>query len=326
MDSIAIQVETTSARSQERLSWWRWIRLGTGFLLLLGLLTFKVRVSEIAAAASRCSMTWILLAGSLHAIGLLLSALRWRMLLQAQGREAPLRALLRLYLAAGFFNFVLPARFGGDLYRVAGARSFHPSLLTRFAVVSVEGFSSICALLLISSAAALNPSMQPFFVPGAAFAVLCAGALVIALPLFSRRFTERLKAGAASFPALYQAADVLSRFAHARRKVGAAFLLSLLLQLNVILYYYWICRGLGVAASFSHLCLIVPLVVLVQLIPLTPNAIGIREVTSVFLLGRIAGIAAPQTLALCLWDYLLSYAYALVGGILYLTRRTARFE
>lgn len=320
MDTIAVRIETPAAQPQERLNRLLWLRLAAGLLLLFALLTFKVRASEIAAAVSSSTMGWIVLAGSLHAAGLLFSACRWRMLLLSQGRRAPLSALLRLYLAAGFFNYVLPARVSGDFYRVAGAKNISPSLFTRIAVVSVEGFSSICALLLISAAAlALDPSM-PIHVHRAAFSALCAGAASIAFLLFSRRLHERLKTWAAGAPRLLQAAGVLSRFAHARWKVSAAFLLSLLLQLNVILYYYWICRGLGAAVSFSHLCLTVPLVVLVQLLPLTPNSIGVREVTSVFLLGHIAGVAAPQTLALCLWDYVLSFAYALLGGILYLTR------
>lgn len=328
MDQIAFRIETDSFSPQNRLKRRHWWKLLAGLMLLAGLLLFKVRVSEIAVQLRHSILPWIVLAGSLHVAGLFISALRWRLLLRAQGQKTRLMPLLRLYLSAGFLNYFLPTRVGGDIYRAAsGCKSTLP-LVTRFAVVFVEGFSSFCALLMICAAAAtLDPSQAhaPQFTN--VLAVVSLVFLLFAPVLCCHRFTGwlRNRAGESTGRAsalLVQTGEALSGFSHARGRVSGALFLSLLLQVNVILYYYFIFRALAAGVSFSHLCLVVPGVIFIQMIPLTPHAVGVREVTSVYLLGRFAGVAGSQTLALCAWDYVLAFSYALLGGILYIFQKT----
>lgn len=332
MDQIALRIETNSVPPQNRLKGWHWWKLPAGLLLITGLLLFKVRASEIAVQLRHSILPWIVLAGSLHLVGLFLSAFRWRLLLLAQGQKTQLTSLLRLYLSAGFLNYFLPARVGGDFYRMASACKSTLPLVTRFAVVFVEGFSSLCALLMIcAGATALNSPLAHIAKPTTVFACLCLLCLALAPTLCDRRFTGRLRKEPSGPPGkvravLMQTADVLARFSDARWRVSGALLLSLLLQVNVVLYYYFIFRALGAGVAFSHLCLVVPGVILIQMVPLTPNAVGVREVTSVYLLGHFAGVAGSQTLALCAWDYVLAFSYAVLGGIFYILQRTHHGE
>ena len=53
----------------------------------------------------------------LHFVGLFLSACRWRLLLNAQGIDASLRALSSSYMVGFFFNTFLPTTVGGDITR-----------------------------------------------------------------------------------------------------------------------------------------------------------------------------------------------------------------
>jgi uncharacterized membrane protein YbhN (UPF0104 family) len=63
-----------------------------------------------------------------------------------------------------------------------------------------------------------------------------------------------------------------------------------------------------------------PLLICVQLIPLTPNGLGVREFTYIYLLGSV-GVNEAQAVAFSLWDYILSFLYGILGGLLYLTKK-----
>ena len=100
---------------------------GIGILILLFL--FKVKIGQVAFELRFSHLNWILLAASLHVIGLLISAYRWQLLLSTQEVHAPLWQLLQSYLIGGFFNNFLPTRVGGDVYRMADSRKYRGSLL-----------------------------------------------------------------------------------------------------------------------------------------------------------------------------------------------------
>lgn len=305
-----------------------WLKLAAGILLLALLLTFQVRPADVVREFGQTQFRWILLAGALHIIGLLLSAYRWQLLLSAQKIEAPLTALVQSYLIGGFFNNFLPTRIGGDVYRVVDSKKYSGSLLRPFAVIFVERLTGIYGLLLIGiCAVAFYPRFSEIKALAIALFVLAVAALAAILlfygsPAFGgflRHSVNRLPEQVASkVLALF---DSFWYFSRSKVVVFNVFLLGLLLQLNVILYYYLIARGLAMPLSLLEASVVMPILICVQLLPLTPNGIGVREFSYVYLLAPF-GVNRGLSVAFALWDYILTFFYGLIGGVLYLLKKS----
>jgi uncharacterized membrane protein YbhN (UPF0104 family) len=72
--------------------------------------------------------------------------------------------------------------------------------------------------------------------------------------------------------------------------------------------------------SFLETCIVMPILICIQLLPLTPNGIGVREFSYIYLLKGL-GVTEGMAVAFSVWDYILTFAYGVVGGILYLFKK-----
>ena len=99
-----------------------------------------------------------------------------------------------------------------------------------------------------------------------------------------------------------------------------AFLLSIALQGNVIMFYTLTAWSLNIDISLSQFCLITPLTIFVMMLPISINGVGLREnVLAVFLAWYDVGIAEAVAFAWLL--YLGSLIFGMLGAILYSMRR-----
>lgn len=304
-----------------------WLKLAVGILIVVILLLFKVNAKDIGRTIQDSNLLWIVAAGALHIIGLLLSAYRWQVLLSVHDVKAPLWDLIQSYLIGGFFNNFLPTRVGGDVYRMVDSKRYSGTLLRPFAVIIVERLSGIYGLLLIGVAAV---SLYPRFhevraLAIALFALAIGGLLAILVFYGSERFGEWLKRMASKLPAKFSAHilgifDAFWHFSKSKSVVLYAFFLGLLLQFNVILYYFFIAQGLGMNLSLMEASIVMPILICIQLLPLTPNGIGVREFSYIYLMKPF-GVSEAQAVAFSIWDYVLTFAYGLIGGILYLLKK-----
>lgn len=171
--------------------WRRPFTMAVAAALALALLYYSLRDvnwREFAGIVSGASPTGLILTAAIGTCGLLLRALRWRILLNAEGTVSVRTAFLAI--AAGFFgNSFLPAR-AGDLVRTFMISSRYP-LDSRFVLTTAlaERVVDGVALVVIASAILLTVPLPLGWLAGALkpVAVLgLIGVLVIALaPLLS---------------------------------------------------------------------------------------------------------------------------------------------
>ena len=76
---------------------------------------------------------------------------------------------------------------------------------------------------------------------------------------------------------------------------------------------------LGMAVSLWYFLVIVPLVGLVESVPVSIYGIGLRDVSYVYLLGLV-GVSKPQALSLSVVYVVLTVFYALFGGLVFALR------
>ena len=103
------------------------------------------------------------------------------------------------------------------------------------------------------------------------------------------------------------------------RVLFIAFIASILLQINVILYYYFIGVSLDLGVSLLYFSMIVPIALVVLLVPFSINGIGIREGIFIFLLTEL-GVLPKDAIALSWISFGLLLTHGIIGGIIFALR------
>src|SRR5262249_9235770 len=229
-------------------------------------------------------------------------------------------------------NIFLPAGLVGVFPRLIHPKRYSGSLPSPAAVIVVERLSGIYGLLLIGvTAVAFYPrfeEVKPLAM--ALFALTIGGFLAILIFYGSESFGLWLKRMIGKLPAKISAKllSIFESFWYFSRSKGTvfyAFVLGILLQLNVILYYFFIAQGLRMNISLQEASIVMPILICIQLLPLTPNGVGVREFSYIYLMKPF-GVSEAQAVAFSFWDYILTFAYGLIGGILFLFQRKDRKE
>jgi uncharacterized membrane protein YbhN (UPF0104 family) len=269
------------------------LRLAVSAALVAWILR-RTPFQEVGAAFRSADLRFVLPALALQLLDTLVSVRRWRLLIRAQGGEAPFAGLVRAYFVGIFFNNLLPSTIGGDTVRVVHTARLGLGRARALGVIFVDRFLGLLALLLFAIVGALAAGRIAWMTAGAAVLGLAAGLLFLRLKLQWRW-------------------DVLAR----------ASGWSLLLQISVVLGGWCLARALHVPIPLPYFFLIVPLALIVMMLPVSINAIGVRESSWAFF---FAAFGAPAALGVAVaWlSYGLVLLQALIGGAVYAAGRLPR--
>lgn len=303
------------------------LKLAVSLSILVIILTTQTSLREIGGVLRTVNPYWLALAFSLHAVGLFASAFRWQILARAQGDDVPLGFLAQSYLVAQFFNNFLPTRFGGDIVRIWDGSRYSKSLVKSSAIVMVDRFSGVIVLFLMAVVASLFRIDMARRIP-VVWVSLLLGLLgltlaaVFFLPVFARKFASlRLKGLLDSLRGkvlLFR--ETILHYRTQKRAFLRATFWAVLLQLNVILYYFLIGQALHLNIHFIDYFIFIPIVLVIQIIPITINGLGLRE-GSYIEIFKFYGISARSAVSFSLVDVGFNLVLGLVGGIIYVARR-----
>ena len=297
-------------------------------LALLAFILFKqTSLREIGEVLRTVDWRWLPPAFSLHAFGLFSSAFRWQILARAQGDEIPLGFLAKSYLVGQFFNNFLPTNFGGDIVRIWDGSRYSKSLVKSSAIVLVERFTGISVLFLMAVVASLFRIEMAREVPVVLAALLLGLLGFAAIALFLTGFAARLLTALPlrGLPDRLRNKTLLFRetILHYKTQKGPfarATFWALLLQLNVVVYYYLIGRALHLNIQFIDYFIFIPLVLIILTIPITISGLGLRE-ESYIEIFKYYGIGAQAAVSFSLIGVAFNLVIGVIGGIIYVTRR-----
>ncbi|MGH2571443.1 MAG: lysylphosphatidylglycerol synthase domain-containing protein, partial [bacterium] len=130
-----------------------WWKLAVSLVLLGWLARRYGGDPSFRATLARLDAASFLTAEAVVVGGLVLSALRWRILLGAAGVPLGLGPAIRLYLVGYFFNFFLPTTVGGDVARAMGVGKGTPLPVVAGSILveRLVGFGSLLAVGIIAS-------------------------------------------------------------------------------------------------------------------------------------------------------------------------------
>jgi uncharacterized membrane protein YbhN (UPF0104 family) len=133
-----------------------------------------------------------------------------------------------------------------------------------------------------------------------------------------RRWLRRLPWG----ETLDRALEACRLFGRSWPDLLKALAWSMVLNTVCVLQILCLAKGLGLSIPWLLMYAVVPVVICVSALPITPSGLGLRENLYVLMLAA-PGIAVPatQSLSLSLLAYAGSLAWSLIGGLVYLAVR-----
>jgi glycosyltransferase 2 family protein len=296
----------------------------------LALLAYLFSTTDLAALKERIRTgdTFLLVfCMAIYGLIIAISIWRWKLLLHTQGYRATMSHLSASYLVATFFNNFLPSNIGGDVIRVRDSSRLTGSTTASVAVVIIDrilGFGALYALAVVAYAAG-GPSVRGL--AGALPTLIGLAAVFGSLAyIFFRAGTARrgmALLGLTQLPWARSKFEVVQNAVHVyRAEVGAvwtALLGSIALQALVVYYYYNIARSLHIPLPLSVCFLMVPLVSLVQALPISFNGWGVRESIFILYFTQI-GLPRESAMAFSLVGAGLMVLLSLSGAVVWTSR------
>jgi uncharacterized protein (TIRG00374 family) len=317
--SASGEPSTTNTASHIR----RIARYGVGIGLLVALAIYA-DPAAIFSAFKDISLGDLALLALISFLLILVSVVKWQAFLLHLGISATLRRLFGLYLLGYFVNLLMPSVLGGDvvrsLYVAKDADRAHSVSATL-----LERYTGLMAMLLM---AIVGVWWAPHVTDPIKLVVVVVtlGALVGSGFLFSRMTTW-----------LMECLRIPERFVSLARKVedGLVFGIQnkrLVVRALVLSFLFHMLTVANTAAAgwavgwdsipVGELFVVVPLILLVGAIPISPQGLGLQEGAFVFFLHSL-GCTTGQALALALLLRAKSYVLAVFGGLAWLRLRSS---
>ena len=296
----------------------------------VALIWYLLSITEFSAVfASLASATpfWLFLSFITLILGKIITSYRWQVLLKAQEIEVPLRFLIGSVFVGQFFNSFLPTTIGGDAMRAYDTATLSQDSTKSVVSVFADRLIGVFALALLAVVAlgigfASGLEVSFYVIPVVLVFFLCSFGILLIFNARLLGFLQqllgivRLDKAAAKLDEAYQSFNTLRT---EPRVLTIAMLASLVLQINVILFYYFIGVSLDLGVSFLYFAMIVPVALVVLLVPFSINGIGIREGIFVYLLTGI-GVPTQDAIALSWISFGLMLTQGIIGGIIFALR------
>lgn len=296
---------------------------------VIAYLVWRIDLGQTADLLADSKPGYVLGAFSIFLATTWVMAWRWQLLLAAKGMHEPIGWLTRLYFVGYAAGQILPTAIGGDAVRIIeharrrpNARADAAAAVLMERVVGAAGVLLVVAVGIAIAAGRYDDVRSLIFVE-VVFVALTA--LVVA-GLFSVRAGRMLERRV--FPLgrrlrLEGPVSSLYRAMHEYRDAPRVLLLVLVVTMAVQfvrIVAIWLCgEAVGVDVSPLVYFILGPLLFLIQMVPVTLNGLGVREVFFVEFLTRF-DVSEPAALATGLLFYAVTITVALPGAFILLWR------
>lgn len=284
-------------------------------LLKIGQLLKNSRVEYIAASFM------------IHLLCIGMLTFRWRILLKIQGITLKFNRLYAYYLIGFFFNNFLPTNIGGDVARVYYVGKPENKMPESFAAVFMDRFIGFITIFVLAIVA-MSLHSKWFKNRPAIFAVLlfAFGIGAVFWILFDSSMRVRIKAiiGKVGFmhinEKLTRFYQVIQVFRGHTKTIAAAFVISVIYQLTLVVMNLFAAKAVGVSPTFMSLFFTIQITTLICLIPISINGLGVRETLYVKILNS-SGIVSEKILVFQVILLIINYVESLLGGFCFMLKK-----
>jgi arylsulfatase A-like enzyme/uncharacterized membrane protein YbhN (UPF0104 family) len=307
----------------------KWLRLGLKVAVsaaIISLIFYKIfqrqEADTLWAHVAELRLWLVALCAVSFGIAICANILRWNLLLKGQGIHAPAGYLASTFMIARFFGAA------GGLIGQSGFRLYDLSRRTKktaraAASIGIELVIGNMAMGLVSVFSCLF-GLRYVGQTGVVMLALFFGALIavtftiLAKPRFVRTLAQRLPAGIAA--RLQNAVDAVCAYEGKGGLLTRSVLLGVVIHVGNNMVYVLAAKALGVDLPIMELFFVSTLQNIVSHLPITPNGVGLREMTAVGLYTAV-GLPADQAVLIPIVGFSVDMAISAMGGVLLLLRR-----
>jgi uncharacterized protein (TIRG00374 family) len=284
---------------------------------------WAVDASLVYDALSRISSSDIVILAAISFLLIGASVWKWGCFLAYLGISAGFWRLFRLYLIGYFVNVFTPSFVGGDVVRslyigssVDKAHAVSATFLERYTGVVAMLAMALCAVFLSDAATFEIQLLVVSLSVGCGLATwfIFAGTL--------GTLAGRLRAPEKILRIIDRVHEGLVWGVEDFRLVAKALVISLMFHLLTVINTAAVASAIGWSTvPWTSLVIVVPLILIVGAVPISPQGLGIQEGAFVFFLSSV-GATTDQALAIALVLRVKSYLLAICGGLLWLGIRS----
>ncbi|WP_176712575.1 lysylphosphatidylglycerol synthase transmembrane domain-containing protein [Acidithiobacillus ferrivorans] len=262
---------------------------------------------------------WFVAAVLSYAMNLSVSAIRWRIILMAMERSAPMLWLLRLNWVGAYFNQVLPGSVSGDVIRAWYTRHQTHSMPLALAAVFGDRFMGLGALIAIAAVAFVLGGARVGLLPqmGWTIGILIFAYVLIVFLILSPLLNFLEKFAGKLGEKLHDIRLGMAALLRHRLALGGTIALSFVVQFFSILTFWLLARALGEAPDAVAIWVVWPVISLFLALPISFAGWGLREGLMVFYLSYLH-MGHDQALALSLLLGFTGVLTSLPGALLWI--------
>lgn len=305
-------------------------------LALFVVILAKTGVARIADVFRSADGQKLVLAPLFIVAIIALRGARWKYLMRTVGIEYSWWRSATVWTIGFFAAAVTPAKVGDAVRAVYLREDSGRSFGEAFSTVFVDRLCDLLFVLLMGVVSVLVYSKYYIQVPSAWF-VVGASAVILLLvyvvlnrkimraivePFFNalvpKKYKERFSI---TFGSFY---DSLGVYGGARGGLALALLLTASCWAAIFSLAYYMTRVLGVGIDARYLILIMPIVTLVELIPVSVSGLGTRDMTVIYFFGAV-GISSAPAVGFSIGYVLVGTGLTVLLGFFFWLRRPVRF-
>jgi glycosyltransferase 2 family protein len=290
----------------------------------LALLFTSVDRSSLLTIVQRASGIHIAYLALITVALIYCSVLKWRLFLGEYEYCPTVAQLFRLYVVGYFVNSFLPSSLGGDAHR-SWQVGKSTGQTEAFAATFLERYTGFVAMLILG---VIMMWFSPLVPLNTRAALLAVAMITFGVSIFA--FSSALLSVLASLPVPAKILKIAQRLHQALHvAMGNPLLVAKAMALSFTFHSLTIINTLAACwvvgwfgAPTAELFVVVPLILLIGAIPLTPSGIGIQEGAFYFFLHAL-GASPEQALGVGLVLRAKTLVLAACGGGLWLVGRGA---
>ncbi|MBI2557996.1 flippase-like domain-containing protein [Candidatus Woesearchaeota archaeon] len=287
----------------------------------------KVDVSKLLTALSSINAVFFSLALLSHFVAIPIAAYMLKLSLYVNNINLNLKPLMGINLIGSFFNNFLPTAIGGDIAKVYYISSYSKNNLVSIITVLFNRMVGFFCLLvlgvvgLIFGYGIVNDISIAIAVIGLLFLFLLLLFFIWDKNIMGRfKYITKIVSMIDKREIIKKSYENFNKYKQHKKEVLFIFLLSFLIQLIVMLYYYLIILSLNLKVPIFYLLMVVPLITIIEVLPLSVGGIGVRESATFYFFTKI-GIEPHSAVLIGFINYILRVLLSFVGGIIFMFRR-----
>ncbi|UCF20469.1 MAG: flippase-like domain-containing protein [Gemmatimonadota bacterium] len=252
--------------------------------------------------------------------GVVISSVKWRLLLAVHGLEYRLGQLTRWYFSATFLSDFLPTNIGGDAYRIYKTFSNKRSKSCAILAVLIERITGLGALVLLGYAAAIVTYLRRGDPLAAVLVMVFSVGIVggvLGLWVLLRFGIARRLAATRYWPKfLTPALALIGEFRHHPRESFWVVAISFLFHVNKICVVWLLLQALGTSVNVFELVVAVAAADVMGLLPVSLGGLGVVDGSFIYVMGHF-GVSHSTGLATMLLMRTLRLPLSLTGAYFY---------